>query len=475
MPELPAPPSSSDEDDDMGATPVNARVSLLADFTAAKTPRPPGAWAATPVPAQVDKPVVAAPLLPPEAQTPVPAPVNLTANNTLSAIPTPAPPGAWQLTPGSSMRRKSILKVRFDFDANSSGESMPEVPIIGPSDPADSISEVFPALMPPVASTSQAVVKRPVSSPLDERERSSTPPTVRVARTRPKSPGLRLMDAFGREAPEGPSAPSTASSVKSDPGVVVPAPAPPTLPADATPRSKSLVRIVDAMGREVDSEQSMDESSSSLPPPTSRGEALSRIRETLSKMADDLGESDDSRTVAAREDQRLRELHRASQAARSARREIAESLQKQRGDPSSSSAKGKLLAPVIRNSRFSIDFSNAWMLWCFILLQVVLSIYMYRLSTIRAKQIFLTTYYDAFTPDLFSHLSKTQSVQHAIPPASSPTPSPFSITDALTRDGWKAVLAEAWARSTVVITELQNHIWDVWGRHPGRSHAWPPT
>ena len=100
---------------------------------------------------------------------------------------------------------------------------------------------------------------------------------------------------------------------------------------------------------------------------------------------------------------------------------------------------------------------------------------MRRLSTIRAKQIFLTTYYDAFSPDLFSHLSKTQAVQHAIPPTSSPTPSPFSITDALTRDGWKAVLAEACARTTVIIAEWQNHIWDAWDQHPGRTHAWPPT
>lgn len=296
LPELPGPPSSS-EDEDQEGTPVRARVSLLADFTAAKTPRPPGAWAATPVPPPpVEKndppPVMELPPPPPEAETPVPA----SANNTLSAIPTPAPPGAWQPTPLGSVRRKSILKVRFDMEQNTSGESIPEVPIVGPSDPADSISDVFP-LVAPVASSSKIT---PQSAAIDQikveaPERPSTPPTIR-ARSRLKSPGLRMLDAFGREAVDESPTPSAPSSMKNNEAKpTAPAPNPPSL--DATPRSKSMVRIVDAMGREVADEEPLvvedNVSSMSMLPPTDRREALARLRETISHMADDLGESDE--------------------------------------------------------------------------------------------------------------------------------------------------------------------------------------
>lgn len=284
---------------DQEGTPVRTRVSLLADFTAAKTPRPPGAWANTPAPAGKEE-LDQTPENPPpplaEAETPVPAP----ANNTLSAIPTPAPPGAWQPTPAGSLRRKSILKVRFDVESNTSVDSMPEVPLVGPStsNPADSISEVFPPLPPVASGSKQAAQVNPLADPptAQEQERPTTPPTAR-ARSKLKSPGLRVLDAFGREAVEESPVPSTSSSMRSDEGeyeVVPPNPAP--LPiSGSTPRSKSMVRIVDAMGHEVvDTEQpSVEETSVTNAPPMDRREALSRLRETVSQMADDLGDSDE--------------------------------------------------------------------------------------------------------------------------------------------------------------------------------------
>ncbi|EKM54568.1 uncharacterized protein PHACADRAFT_258509 [Phanerochaete carnosa HHB-10118-sp] len=495
MPELPALPlngsSSSEGEHDHPATPIMERRSLLADFTAAKTPKPPGAWAPTPVPVEKAEkadthPPPAAPSLPPEAATPTP--VSGPAEPSV-VIPTPAPPGAWQPTPVGSMRRRSILKVRFDVDPNTSGESMPEVPMIGPGtgDPAaDSMSEMFPPLMPPPPPAAQR------EEPKEEVQRPSTPPAARPRKAfRP--PGMTLVDAYGNEVVERPAPElSASSSTQSDDGVPDAPLVQPPVPALRTMRP---ITIVDPMGREVKEEE--EEPSPIMQPaeervkeedvdyesarPMSRRESLTRLRDAIKEMAEDLGESDDSHIASRLDDKRLDELYRKSQAAQNARRDLAETLRKRLSNPNIQAkdwlpreavSKGKLIQ---RGGRFAVDCLNTWVLWTFVVLQILLLIYMYRLSTIRAKQIFLTTYYDAFTPDLFSHISKTHLVRHARPPASSPSATPFSIADALTRDGWKGALHEAWTRAMLLVAEWRNHVWDTWGQHPGRTAAWPPT
>lgn len=381
------------------------------------------------------------------------------------------------------MRRKSILKVRFDVDQNTSGESMPEVPVIGPGtgDPAvDSMSEMFPPLVPPPPKEQPAP---PSASQKDEPKeqppRPSTPPTVRARKPPLRSPGMRLVDPYGNEIVE--SAESSVSPVQEEGA---------PLPKQRTVRP---ITLVDPMGREVKEEE--EEPSLVIQPaevqvkeedaqrqvahPMSRRESITRLREAIHQMTEDLGDSDDSRIVSRQDSKRLEELYRKSQTAENARKDLVETLKKRQSDPNiqakdwlprEAMSKGKLLQ---NRGRFSVDFLNTWVLWTFVVLQILLLIYMYHLSTIRAKQIFLTTYYDAFTPDLFSHISKTH-LRNAIPPASSPSATPFSIADALTRDGWKGVLHEAWTRATLLVADWQNHLWDTWGQHPGRT-AWPPT
>lgn len=305
MPELPAPPSSSEDEDRQEPTP--GRVSLLADFTAAKTPRPPGAWAPTPTPAaRIDRPdfdtpragpSVQAPAPQPQDETPVPTPMR--ADN-MSALPTPAPPGAWQLTPTGSMRRKSILKVRFDVDPNTSGESMPAVPIVGPgtgtpNPAAENMSDLFPRL-PALGrkdetqpeTKEQAADKGKEKEKADRRERSSSPPTPRARRS--KSPrGIRILDAFGNETVDDTPVASAEASAKSED--VAP---PGQLVQSSTPRSRGGVRIVDAMGREiVEPAEPVKEEDVSDERPLTRQESLARLRKAVAQMAEDLGESDE--------------------------------------------------------------------------------------------------------------------------------------------------------------------------------------
>lgn len=169
--------------------------------------------------------------------------------------------------------------------------------MVGPSDPADSMSEVFPPLVPSSSAPAKdAPATQPAKVPPSEPERPTTPPTVR-ARLRPKSPGVRVLDAFGNETVDDSPVPSASSSVISEDAQVQPdppAPAAPQLPAGSTPRSKSLVRIVDAMGREVTSEADQPaEGNSAEDRPLSHRESLMRLRETVSQLADEFGDSDE--------------------------------------------------------------------------------------------------------------------------------------------------------------------------------------
>ena len=89
------------------------------------------------------------------------------------------------------------------------------------------------------------------------------------------------------------------------------------------------------------------------------------------------------------------------------------------------------------------------------------------LSTIRAKHIFLTTYYDAFHPDLFLHLTK----HRAIPSTASWSLSVISET--LIRTGWRGLMSEMWGNVTLLVDDVRNNLWTVWGQQ--RTPVWPPT
>ncbi|KAJ3547622.1 hypothetical protein NM688_g5380 [Phlebia brevispora] len=331
------------------------------------------------------------------------------------------------------------------------------------------MSDIFP----PVDPTSRQ--PRNDKDTSDIEDRPSTPPNVR-ARPAPRSPGVRLLDAFGREIVED----DTVST--------------PEEPEERAERRKSVnekassstlsrrrgppVRMVDAMGREI-TEVSIEDSehSESYDIPISRSEALARVRRTLTSLVDDLGDSDTSRDVLPTSDQRLTDLYNASNAARAARKTINESLQKHKsvedelrakyGSVRESMNRSKLLPPVVASRKYSVNFLNTWVLWILLIFQIFVLIYMYHLSAVRAKHIFLTTYYDAFHPDLFLHLTK----HRAIPASTSWSLSVISET--LIRAGWRGLMSEIWGNVTLLVDDVRNNLWDAWGQQ--RTPVWPPT
>src|SRR5712671_3129832 len=139
LPELPGPPSSEDDTGNIALMSMNRQNDGPLNLAATKTPRPPGAWAATPAPARSQTPQ-------PTSSSLIPAKLSRARSNSLPqtsftdsqssiAIPpsalsragtlptrTPAPPGGWFSTPGS-LRRKGLMKVRFDTVTSDSAAS----------------------------------------------------------------------------------------------------------------------------------------------------------------------------------------------------------------------------------------------------------------------------------------------------------------------------------------------------------------
>lgn len=308
MPDLPGPPSE-DEDEEDDHTPILQSREIQGDLTALKTPRPPGAWLATPAPSRqstIEHIERAGSAPPAEQKSPSSDSGLATPPSTLSranSLPpkTPAPPGGWVNTPApdTSARRKAALKVRFDVESETASDGTFERPSADSSGeskvPANESSGApwsIAALQNADGSTSSVPPESSIEPP-------PTPPSMRD-RIRQKSPSIRVLDAYGREQVETDPAP-----------IAVPEAAPRNdeLPTDtravahttprrearagpsATPRNRSAVRMVDAMGREIEEEPVVEEESF-VETPLSRSEALYRMRETLASMAQDLSDAD---------------------------------------------------------------------------------------------------------------------------------------------------------------------------------------
>jgi serine/arginine repetitive matrix protein 2 len=363
LPDLPAPPSSSD-DDALGGTPIqDRRVDANSNFTLTKTPKPPGAWAATPLPPKFDhrhrssSPAAFFPLeSTPPAYTSTPLPrANsyphtradtetddsgedglLTPVATLSrarSLPlrTPAPPGAWVATPGQSAllsngtdqsqygslgRRKGLLKVRFDVAESEASATEghsnsplsairltnPELPFPKPTTDhgTDNSIEVVvnevPQSMPKLTIPYRPTTPEQPTTPISRDNGRS--PSQRSLR---KSPAVRLVDAYGRERVDEAG---TATSLTDLPNGHADAERK-TITSQLTPR-RSLVRIVDAMGREVGDTLEIPDASEGRASrsfeadvsvvsddiPIGHAEALARMRKTLRDLAESLSDTD---------------------------------------------------------------------------------------------------------------------------------------------------------------------------------------
>ncbi|TFK54527.1 hypothetical protein OE88DRAFT_1724127 [Heliocybe sulcata] len=483
IPELPGPPSSS-EDDTGGARDFTPEQPWnggdITNFSMMKTPRPPGAWAPTPV---VPRPATArAQSMPNVAEgdetepdrsenaTPVP----LSRSATLP-LQTPAPPGAWMNTPATATRPKGILKVRFDMEGTTSesdlshmgnGNGIP-APQFKVEDSGDSVDMWH--------NREAAEYKPGASGAATDREGLTSELGRLPVKARPlrKGPIVRLLDAFGREASQdevvGKHEEGSSAAAGSSRGQ----------------RNRSTIRMVDAMGREIDEGFDDDEEEKRKFEDDvlmTQVRAVARLRETVAELRGDFSDAERSQNgVAVRDEDRAEELERISRSARDARDKISKSMQMVHdADPELHSRLGALKEAMRRSRLLPSAMNNGgrrlpspWSILCFVLLQIVLIYSMYKVATFRARRIYETTYYDPFYPDLYIHALKSDALQHAAVPAQASW-SVFSIPDGVARGGLGVAFSEMWGNMTIAAANFNRWTYEILGTD-NQLWAWPPT
>jgi len=472
LPDLPGPPPMSDEEEaefNYGSiawersSAAQGDAPEVGNLTTMKTPRPPGAWLVTP--AQSERTVSIAP----QAQEP-PASFQeaeyggglvtpVASLSRATALQTPAAPGAWVPTPATTPR-KSILRVRFEPPPPEDTGPEPSISVFADS---SGLSErVTQNAEPPSSPNTWA--DEVVGLPAEDTSRTPRPPVPRPKSPKSprKSPKIRVLDAFGREAPSPVKRENDQANV-----------------FDAmTPRGKNLVRIVDEMGREIvtDAKESPNDGiapESSLPsPPLDRRDALARVRQGLSDLAQGIDEI--NRTTTSRVDgSRMQELEELSRKARAEREELATRLYTAEPDLGTKVRNIHTNKPIFATVRHAPWFpARSWLLWL-ALIQGILIIFLYYSAIRQARDIFLSTYYDPFYPDLHLYTIRPDTLHHRIP---SSKISWISILDTLQHHGWGTTFKILRDTMSIYIRDLRTRFWERWGEDTARQVvSWPPT
>ncbi|KAG5725898.1 hypothetical protein E4T56_gene5117 [Termitomyces sp. T112] len=492
MPDLPGPPTSSEDE---AAEEYRAPGHLRSDLTAMKTPRPPGAWTSTPAfqrktsrpslsesnagqelsnrsqtPDHVHKAnsTTTKTLRPPGSWASTPIPFSsreqnlshsgnpkeehenglLTPGVSFSTGPslyaqTPAPPGAYVVTPA---RKKGIAKVRFD-DVSDSGSvgSMTREPLEDITN-ASSSKATSCTTLPQVDTPQRADLATPVS-PVPRRTKSQT------------SPGIRVLDAFGREF------------VRDEAGKAV-----------DKAKNKNGIRIVDALGREVediDQPSHLTTTEESVPEPSTplkHDEALLRVRQGLADLVNDLDEMDKLEKNGQELDYtRLEKLQQTSAETQIARARVsaaissnAEDIKKKLKSLRASMKESKLFTSSTGGRRWQAS----WIFFFFLVVQLALVIAIYRISVTRAQDLFLTTYYDPFYPDLHLYITKPDTLQFSMHDSSRASWDIIPYTFYL--EGWKASTLQIWHNLSIMVSNWQQLLWENVGEGPPQI-SWPPT
>ena len=240
-------PLAADNDLSYLNTPTRAQANQGFQ-SSSKTPKPPGGWVSTPAPAPVptQSVLVDSPIDIPEKNRGLLTPVASLSKGSKLEPKTPAVPGAWLATPAV---KKSILKVRFEpqvstFDNSAESGKHPNPSLDSRVSGANGMDE---------------------DDGLQRTEELSSKSTSSPRRQKtPKSPKIRVLDAFGRE--QKPDVPHQ----------------------DCVNSLPSPLRVVDAMGHEVLEGSHVEATEATA----TRGELLSRIRNGLDDLVVGIDEFD---------------------------------------------------------------------------------------------------------------------------------------------------------------------------------------
>ncbi|CAK5281412.1 unnamed protein product [Mycena citricolor] len=342
----------------------------------------------------------------------------------VTASKTPRPPGAWANTP---------IPSRNDLDAESSDGPYEN----GLATPVASLSRALPAQTPrppgawmptprksilkvrfdpkpselELSATEESLAETGLATPSDDEE--TQPPSPK------KTTRIRHVDEYG--------------NVRVD---------------DSPPRSRSPIRIVDAMGQPVQ-EESVAEAE---PATQSKSAVIRMVQDGVSDLArelDAISLSFDSNRVP---DKRIGELETTSQLSRAAR----QSIQSHRFE--------ELRANMVRTTEAPKPAPSAsrFKVWSLVILSQLFFVYLlYRYRRNKLHEMFLSTYYDPFYPHL--HLNGIKS-DHLLTPTTAPSVTSLLFT--LRHEGLVAFFRH--------LSEVYTFDWraDVWA---DESIHWPPT
>ncbi|KAH8119027.1 hypothetical protein DFH11DRAFT_1562529 [Phellopilus nigrolimitatus] len=470
MPALPEPPTSSDEGVESDLTPPVRTPVTPANrnrYANTKTPRPPGGWStpfATPAPATKTLPSEPDPekkhvVKQGDVYTP-PASYSRATSTTLK---TPAPPGAWQATPGTNVAKRLQQKVRFDE----------QEPSIAPT--PNSASENSSLL-----SNGTFLVDGSVA--LKAEKATPSPP-----RTPRRISGIRVLDAFGKEIapkPEDNPEKRARSSVDSSPRG-----AEKEERADNSLGRKTRIRILDTLGKEVQEPNIPMKTALAMPSTTSvkhteeegvstffqelegknleRKQALELLQKTIADLKSDFYRTDDLRSLQNPDavDLQIADLKAQSIRAREQRERLLSEIQelKANGLPSNATRFVNGVTTRLQTRLYSKAF------WALVVMQIIIIIALYRLSFLGARRLFLTTYIDPFYPELNLHITSPDLLRLSMSPMHS------SHYASETKRWWMHFLVMFWQHLVDRIYSLREGVWDVWRDPPAGSIAWPPT
>jgi len=446
LPELPDPPSSDDEDSDR--TPRTPLTIIQEKHGDAKTPRPPGAWSTpyqTPAPAKTE--VISTNLIMPpfevhnELHTP---PASLSRATSLP-LRTPAPPGAWTLTP-AVVDKKKTQKVRF---GKSSAAGTSEKRIESDEDVEDVEK---PSVSQSLDQISSFVQNSSTSIPAGLSNGSSRSPR--------RSSSIRVVDAFGKEISGREDVSSSDASVnpfESD--------GPQRSPSS---RRTSRIRVVDAMGKAIDGEDSQagenNEIRAMVKGIEERNLNNQQARDLIAKAIADLKSDVDRFPLALHTpdtiDDRVAALNEQIQSGSEKRRNLQDALAnaQQNSLPATYALKPKVSSK--KGRRFPVPSKMFAM--C-VVIQLLICLILYRIVSIAALNAFLTTYIDPFNPELYLHITDPE-IFRAM------TDSP---NHAARRTDWTRYAFRTLHTFVDHLLSVQD-VWYPWS-NPSRSVAWPPT
>ncbi|KAH9940356.1 uncharacterized protein BXZ73DRAFT_42869 [Epithele typhae] len=448
------------------------------DLTALKTSHPSGAWLAPPAPSQQSSTEPAPAIGDGSSDSGLATPPStLSRNSTLSAQ-TLAPPGGWVATltpPGTKSRRGSLLRVRFDIGLETA-EGVHE-----------HSSELEATNGPTVANGSTGNASASAATVESSVEVPPTPPSMRDRiQKKHSAPPICVLDAYGREETPVEAPPAPPVQPKAKPFPTLKQQSPPKLPSrksswslpNGTPRSRSAVHMLDAMGCPVEDPTppqvlSDDSSLLSLDPPNSQHEVLARMNNAVSSMRADIWDADRSSDGTVFDDHMSAALQEQCDAAIWNREKVMRKLaltQQAEAEALKETGPGGSHSRSGAKDQFIWTVPNWRYLVSFVIVQILLFALMVHYIHAQAWKLFLTMYYDVFNPDLYVHLETHDTTTSLIP-----TCPPWSILTALSNlyhHGPLEALADTWTSATCTVSAL---VQSVFGGTTAPAYAWPST